>query len=218
MTLISPGDCTLQCGMWLSNRDSEFTKWQHPAMWYVALGWHMPLNSPKRLPYWNSTSGFDFDHIDAVDMSFCTSPRNFYLNRTTLGWKNDVMSIFKMADLSHLGFWGFCNRHHSSKLLSFWENRVILHFGDRQTDTQTNIWTAPMHVSRSSRERRLNKLYWKYRKAVKVNNSPRTAYGQQSCDHGQFERIWQFWQIFSTVLISVCESTSVCNDWTLFLE
>ena len=29
---------TLQCGMWLSNRDSEFTKWQHPVMWYVALG------------------------------------------------------------------------------------------------------------------------------------------------------------------------------------
>ena len=33
-------DCTLQCGMWLWNRDSEFTKWQHPVMWYVALGWH----------------------------------------------------------------------------------------------------------------------------------------------------------------------------------
>ena len=28
----------------------------------------------------------------------------FYPNRTTLGRKNDVMSIFKMADLSHLGF------------------------------------------------------------------------------------------------------------------
>ena len=27
----------MQCGMWLWNRDSEFTKWQHPAM-YVALG------------------------------------------------------------------------------------------------------------------------------------------------------------------------------------
>ena len=37
-TLISSGDCTLQCGMWLSNRDSEFTKWQHFAMRYVALG------------------------------------------------------------------------------------------------------------------------------------------------------------------------------------
>jgi len=36
----TPGDCTLQCGMWLWNRDSEFTKWQHPGMWYVALGWH----------------------------------------------------------------------------------------------------------------------------------------------------------------------------------
>ena len=31
---------TLQCGMWLWNCDSKFTKWQHPAMWYVALGWH----------------------------------------------------------------------------------------------------------------------------------------------------------------------------------
>jgi len=32
MTLISSGDCTLQCSMWLWNRDSEFTKWQHPAL------------------------------------------------------------------------------------------------------------------------------------------------------------------------------------------
>ena len=40
MTLILPDDCTLQCGMWLWNRDSKFTKWQHPAMWYVALEWH----------------------------------------------------------------------------------------------------------------------------------------------------------------------------------
>ena len=48
---------TLQCGRWL---------WDD-----------MPLNSPKRPPYWSSTSGFDFDHITAVDMSFCTSLRNF---------------------------------------------------------------------------------------------------------------------------------------------
>jgi len=26
MTLISPGDCTLQCGMWPWNDDSEFIK------------------------------------------------------------------------------------------------------------------------------------------------------------------------------------------------
>ena len=48
---------TLQCGRWL---------WDD-----------MSLNSPKLPPYWNSTSGFDFDHITAVDMSFCTSLRNF---------------------------------------------------------------------------------------------------------------------------------------------
>ena len=186
----------------------------YPAMWYVALEWHA-------IEFAQTSAILEFYILVSISttspQSICHSaPVCEILSKSAE--KNDVMSIFKMADLSHLGFWGFCNRHHSSKLLSFWENRVILHFGDRQTDTQTNIWTAPMHVSRSSRERRLNKLYWKYRKAVKVNNSPRTAYGQQSCDHGQFERIWQFWQIFSTVLISVCESTSVCNDWTLFLE
>ena len=51
---------TLQCGMWLWNRDSEFTKWQHPVM-YTWLWDDMPLNSSKRPPYWNSTSGCDFD-------------------------------------------------------------------------------------------------------------------------------------------------------------
>jgi len=55
MTLISPGGITLQCGWWL---------WDD-----------MPWNLPKRPPYW--TSGFDFDYITAVDMSFCTSLRNF---------------------------------------------------------------------------------------------------------------------------------------------
>jgi len=75
---------TLQCGMWL---------WDD-----------MPLNSPKRPPYWNSTSGFDFDHFIAVDMSFCTSLRNFIQIGPPSAENNDVMSIFKMADLSHLGF------------------------------------------------------------------------------------------------------------------
>ena len=57
VTVNSPGGSTLQCDTWLSD--------------------NMPLNSPKRPPYWNSTSGFDFDHIIAVDMSFCASLRNF---------------------------------------------------------------------------------------------------------------------------------------------
>jgi len=61
----------------------------------------MPWNSPKRPPYWNSTSGFDFDHIIAVDMSFCTSLRNFIQIATA---EKMTMSIFKMADLSNLEF------------------------------------------------------------------------------------------------------------------
>jgi len=76
MTLISPGDCTLQCGTWLWNRDSN-----SPGGSTLQCGrwlWNdMPLNSPKRPPYWNSKPDFDFDHITAVDMSFCTSLRNF---------------------------------------------------------------------------------------------------------------------------------------------
>jgi len=55
-TVNSPGGSTLQCDKWL---------WDD-----------MPLNSPKGPPYWNSTSDLDFDHITAVDMSFCTSLRN----------------------------------------------------------------------------------------------------------------------------------------------
>jgi len=67
---------TLQCGMWLWNRDSEFTKWQHPAMWHVAVGWHASefaqTSAILEFYIW-----FPFPHITAVDMSFCTSLRNF---------------------------------------------------------------------------------------------------------------------------------------------
>ena len=41
--LNSPGGSTLQYGRWLLD--------------------DMPWNLPKRPPYWNSKSGFDFDHI-----------------------------------------------------------------------------------------------------------------------------------------------------------
>jgi len=82
MTVNSPSGSTLQCGRWL---------WDY-----------MPWNSPKRSPYSNSTSGFDFDHITAV--SFCTSLRNFIQIGPPSSERNDVMSIFNMADLSHLRF------------------------------------------------------------------------------------------------------------------
>ena len=84
MTFNSPRCSTLQRDRWL---------WDD-----------MPLNSPKRSPYLNSTSGFDFDHITTADMSFCTSHRNYIQIGPPSAEKNNVMSIFKMADLSHLRF------------------------------------------------------------------------------------------------------------------
>ena len=67
---------TLQCGMWVWNRDSEFTKWQDPAMWYVALGWHA-IEFAQTSAILEFYIWFPFPHITAVDMSFCTSLRNF---------------------------------------------------------------------------------------------------------------------------------------------
>ena len=47
-------------------------------------------------------------------MLFCTSLENFIQIDHPLQNKIDVMSIFKMADLSHLGFYGsnngFCEK------------------------------------------------------------------------------------------------------------
>ena len=40
MPLNSPGGSTLQCDISLWDHNIEFARWQHPAMWQVALGWH----------------------------------------------------------------------------------------------------------------------------------------------------------------------------------
>jgi len=99
MTLNLPGGSTLQCGRWLCD--------------------DMPLNSPKRALYWNSTSSFYFDHITAVDMSFSTSLRNFIQFGPPSAEKNDVMSIFNTADLSNLGFYGSNNGFFEKPMYNF---------------------------------------------------------------------------------------------------
>ena len=73
-----PGGSTLQCGTRL---------WDD-----------MPLNSPKRPPYWNSTSGFDFDHITAVDMSSCISLQNFIHRRKITSCRFSRWRISAMLD------------------------------------------------------------------------------------------------------------------------
>ena len=188
MTLISvsPGDCTLQCGMWLWNHDSEFTKWKHSAMWYVALGWHAiefarwqhPAMWHVALGSWHwirqvaapcnqvllAWHAIEFVQTSAIlefyfwfrfrphhhsrHVILHQSPK-FYPNRQ----KNDVMSIFKMSAI--LDFYdpimGFlkspCTTSYRSSTETIVSNCLVLgiiaflHFGDRRTNKQANIWT-----------------------------------------------------------------------------
>jgi len=79
---------TLQCGMWLWNRDSEFINGR-------------TLQCDTWL--WNSTAGF---HFHTSPQSTCHSVLVCEILSKSdhpQAEKNDVMSIFKMADLSHLG-------------------------------------------------------------------------------------------------------------------
>ena len=120
MTLISPGDCTLQCGMWLWNRDSEFTKWQHPPMWYVALGWHTVEFARRQHP-----AMWHWDH----DIEFARW-KHPAMWQVALGWHvMEFAQTFAILEF-YVGyrFWPY-NRsrhvilHQSAK---FYSNRTIL--------------------------------------------------------------------------------------------
>jgi len=149
----SLGGSTLQCGKWL---------WDD-----------MTSNSPKRPPYWNSTSGFDFDHITAVDMSFCTSQRNFYPNRTTLSRKKASCRFSRWLISAILDFMGpimgslksHCTTSYRSPidtialncLVFFRKSRFCILATNRQTDKQTNRrtdgqrrCTKPLSLSRAA--------------------------------------------------------------------
>jgi len=124
VTLNSPSGSTLQSDTWLWN--------------------DMSLNSPKRPPYWNSTSGFDFDHITAVDMSFCTSLQNFIQMEPPSAEKKMTSCRFsRQGILAILDFrdpiMGSFNYITSYRLLIdtialnclVFQKIVFLHFGDR---------------------------------------------------------------------------------------
>ena len=120
MTLNSPGGNTLQCGRWL---------WDD-----------MPWDSPKRSPYWNSTSASNFNqpphstcHSASVSEILSKSDHPRY-----------VMSIFKMADLSHLGFLGSNNglfEKPNYNLLSclVFEKIAFLHIGVASTSKMADL-------------------------------------------------------------------------------
>ena len=122
---------TLQCGRWL---------WDD-----------MPLNSPKCPPYWNSTFGFDFDHSTAVDMSFCTSLRNFIQIAPRLAEKKTSCRFSRWRMSAILDFTGPtmgslkspCTTSYRSSIMTIALNCLVCEkiAGDRQTNRQTIIQT-----------------------------------------------------------------------------
>jgi len=64
----------------------------------------LPVSENKRSPYWNSTSGFDFDiftEYECTDsaLAYQISPELDHLPQSY-----DIIVIFKMAAISHVGF------------------------------------------------------------------------------------------------------------------
>ena len=48
----------------MAKNDFQYGGWNFYTLQCCRRLWdNMPLNSPKRPPHWNSTSGFDFGHI-----------------------------------------------------------------------------------------------------------------------------------------------------------
>ena len=123
-----------------------------------------PLNSPKRPPYWNSTSGFDFDPITAVDMSFCTSlceilfksdhPQQKKITSCRFSrWRISAILDFRGSIMGSLKSPRTTSCRSSMETIAlncfFLRKSRFLYFGDRQidrqTNKQTNRWRASMH-------------------------------------------------------------------------
>jgi len=136
MTLNSPGGSTLQCGRWF---------WGD-----------MPWNSAKRWPYWISTSGFDFDYITAVGMSFCTSLLNFIQIGPPSAVKMTSCRFSRWRISASLDFMGPimgslkspCTTSYRSSIEAIALNCLVFEklpfFCILATDRQTNRWTS-MH-------------------------------------------------------------------------
>jgi len=133
LTVNSPSGSTLQCDTWL---------WD---------------DMPKRPPHWNSTSGFDSDHITAVDMSFCTSLRNFIqigppsAEKITScrfsRWQISAILNFKYPIMGSLK--AHNTTSHRSSIATIALNCLVCEkiafLCIFATDRQTNRRTAPMH-------------------------------------------------------------------------
>jgi len=153
------------------SHDIDFARRLHPAMWQVGLGWYA-IEFAQTSAILEFCTWFRFPPYHRNRHVILHQSAKLYPSPTTLGRKNDAMSIFKMAYLSHLEFYGSNNgffwkahvrlpiigRQYSSKLLSFRENRVFAIWRqcrqtnkqrDRRTDGQARCM-KPLSLSRAA--------------------------------------------------------------------
>ena len=164
--------------MWLWNCDSEFTKWQHPAMWHVAVGWHASefAQTSAILEFY-----ICFPHITAVDMSFCTSLRNFIqigppsAEKMTScrfsRWR--ISAILDCRDLIMGSLKSPCTTSYRSSIDTIPLNYLVFEkiaffcilVTDRQTDKQMDIIDASRAATKTARIGRkwMITLQWKWR-------------------------------------------------------
>jgi len=84
--------CNVACGSGILKVNSPSGS---TLQWCAALGWHA-IEFVQTFVILEFYIWFPFPHIIAVDMSSCTSLRNFIQIGPPSAERNDVMSIFKM--------------------------------------------------------------------------------------------------------------------------
>jgi len=165
----------LHSAMW-HDHDTDFARWLHPEIWHMALEswqWIHQVAAPCNVADGLGWHAKEFAQTSAIlelyiwfrcwplsPQSTChsapvcemLSDSNHHQQK-----KIDVMSIFKMADLRHFGFWGLvmaslkspCTTFHRSSIVTIALNCLVfekiaffLHFGDKQTERQTVLPVA----------------------------------------------------------------------------
>jgi len=147
MTLISSDDCTLQCGSRIVTVNSPSGSTMQCDTW---LWDDMPLNSPKRLPSWNSTSGF---HFHTSPQSTCHSvPVWGILSKSVHPWQKK----WRVSQNSQPSWIGFFEKPSSAYITSYRSSidtialnslvfEKIAFFCILATDTQTDRQTDGHH-------------------------------------------------------------------------
>jgi len=116
----------------------------------------MTLNSPKRPPYWNSTSAFDFDHNQHSGHVILHQSAKFYPNRNTLcrnktscrfsRWRISAILDFRVPIMVYLK--SPCTTSYRLSIETMALNCLVFEkiaFCNLATDRQTNRWTRPSH-------------------------------------------------------------------------